>query len=321
MHGTSRLRATYILPLKTSHRDSLAELADYVNAIPAAQVIVVDGSQNDAFQELSRYLHGHVEHLPTDPDIGGKNGKVRNVLTGLRRARYERIVVGDDDVRYDAESLRAVVCALDSADVVRPQNYFDPLPWHALLDTGRTLINRALDGDWPGTLAFRSNALPHGYNADVLFENLELVRTIEAGGGRQLVARNVYVLRLPPSTAHFFSQRVRQAYDEFARPLRLAGALAVLPVLALSFALRLWAVPISLLVLILALASIGLIRDNGARHFPVLGVFAAPVWVLERGICAWLALYRRMRYGGVHYAGGILRDAATPVKKLRRWAV
>lgn len=321
MQPTSCLQATYILPLKSSRTDGLRELAAYVNEIPAAQVIVVDGSGDAAFNELSRYLNLAVEHVRTDADIRGHNGKVRNVLTGLRRAKYERIVIGDDDVRYGAAPLRAVIALLDRADVVRPQNYFDPLPWHALIDTGRTLINRALDGDWPGTLAFRRRALLHGYNADVLFENFELVRTIKARGGRELVARNVYVRRSPPNSAHFFSQRVRQAYDEFARPVRLVAALAILPAVMFSLATRVWAVPLTLLALVFALATFGWLRDNGTRYFPALAVAASPLWVAERAICAWLALYQRLRYGGVRYAGGVLRDAASPAKELQRWAV
>jgi hypothetical protein len=321
MQGTPRLQATYILPLKRSRGEAPAELAAYINTIRAAQVIVADASGDDAFADLHTYLEPHVSHVRTDPDISGRNGKVRNVLTALRRARHDRIVIGDDDVRYDERSLRAVVAALDCADVVRPQNYFDPLPWHALLDTGRTLINRALDGDWPGTLAFRRASLPHGYNADVLFENYELVRTIKTRGGRELVLRTLYVLRRPPSTAHFVSQRVRQAYDEFARPVRLVAALAILPIITLSLATRVWAVPIVVLAFVLALAAFGRLRDNGKRYFPALAVAAAPLWVLERAVCAWLALYQRFRYGGVRYAGGILRDATTPRKDLQRWAV
>lgn len=321
MQRSAQLLATYILPLKTSRISALPELAAYVNRIRAAQVIVADGSDEDAFEELARYLENGVQHVRTDPDIRGANGKVRNVLTGLRRAEHDRIVIGDDDVRYDAASLSAVIAELDRADVVRPQNYFDPLPWHALLDTGRTLINRALDGDWPGTLAFRRSALPRGYNADVLFENFELVRTIKARGGRELVARNLYVRRLPPDTAHFLSQRIRQAYDEFARPLRLTAALAILPLVTLSLATRAWGVPLAAIALVLALAAFGRARDNGKRYFPALAVAASPLWVAERAICAWLALYQRLRYGGVRYAGGVLRDAASPAKELQRWAV
>jgi len=314
-------QATYILPLRAACADGLRELARYLNGLPVDHVVVADGSPRPIFTQLRSLLDPRIEHIAPDPNVLGLNGKVRNVLTALALARHERIVVADDDVRYDDAALTRVLDLLSGADVVRPQNYFDPLPWHALLDTGRTLLNRAFDGDWPGTLAFRRSSLPNGYNADVLFENLELVRTVRARGGREAVARGVFVRRLPPTATHFRSQRVRQAYDEFARPLRLAVALAIVPALAISAATHAWIVPAALAALTIALAAYGWLRDGGTRHFPALAIVAAPLWVLERAACAWLAVYQRARFGGVRYAGGVIRDAASPKEDLRRWAV
>ncbi|MCC3281835.1 glycosyltransferase [Arthrobacter caoxuetaonis] len=74
------------------------------------------------------------------------------VLTGIRHARTETLVIADDDVRYTADSFRRVADLLQSADVVRPQNNFSDLPWHARWDTARSLLNRALGADYPGTL-------------------------------------------------------------------------------------------------------------------------------------------------------------------------
>src|SRR5215217_4010099 len=113
-------------------------------------------------------------------------GKVGGVLTGVRLASHECLVVADDDVRYDADSLARVVEGLRGADVVRPQNYFTPLPWHARWDTARMLLNRMTGGDWPGTLGVRRSVLraTNGYDGRVMFENLELVRTVLAAGGR-----------------------------------------------------------------------------------------------------------------------------------------
>lgn len=314
-------QATYILPLRAGRADDLRELARYVNGLRVDQVVVADGSSASIFEQLHSLLAPHIEHVAPDPHVRGLNGKVRNVLSALALARHERIVVADDDVRYDGAALARVLDLLRDANVVRPQNYFDPLPWHALLDTGRTLLNRALDGDWPGTLAFRRSSLPNGYNPDVLFENLELVRTVRARGGRERVARGIFVRRLPPTAAHFWSQRVRQAYDEFARPVRLGVALAILPSLAISAATHAWIVPILLAAIVLMLAAFGWLRDGGTGYFPAIAILAAPLWVLERAACAWLAVYQRARFGGVRYAGGVVRDAASGQKELRRWAV
>ena len=119
-------------------------------------------------------------------------GKVNGVVTGVRECSHERVVLADDDVRYDCPELRRTVDLLGEADLVRPQNYFDELPWHARWDTARSLLNRVFTGDptfpvgdFPGTLAVRREVfLASGaYDGDALFENLELMRTIRASGG------------------------------------------------------------------------------------------------------------------------------------------
>ncbi len=310
-------QASYLLPIRARDTARAEELASYLHSLHCVDVIVVDSSDQEIFEAHARAFGPSIVHVRPDADITGANGKVRNVLSGLRRCRTEKVVIADDDVRYSPWSLRAVIAALDDADIVRPQNYFDPLPWHALLDTSRTLINRALDGDWPGTLALRRSSAPFGYDPDALFENLELVRTVKARGGYERVRRDIYVRRLPPTARHYFSQRVRQAYDEFARPLRLLAALAIVPLCIVHPS----AIGAFSGVSIVA-ALYGWLRNRGYRYFPPLAVALAPLWLAERAICAWLAVYERVRYGGVRYAGGIVRRAASSPKELRRkWAV
>lgn len=321
MNASLRDSVTYILPIKSATAHCAEELAAYLDRLHVGQVIVVDASEPAVFAAHARAFSPNIEHIGVDSDIAGCNGKVRGVLTALRRARHERIVIGDDDVRYDDRSLDEVVAALADAEIVRPQNYFAPVPWHAHLDGARQLINRAIDGDWPGTLAFRREYLPHGYNADALFENLELVRTVRARGGREAVLYGTYVRRLPPTTEHFFTQRVRQAYDEFARPVRLAAALSILPLIAYGCMTRRPWIPAALSGTALLLAARGYVRAGGYRYFSPLAVLSAPLWMIERGACAWAALYERLRYGGVRYAGSVVRDAVSTQGELRRrWA-
>ncbi len=315
-HDTGK-QATYILPIRCADARKGAEIASYLCGLPIEQIIVVDGSPPSVFAAHARMLPRRVEHVPPSPAIAGLNGKVRGVLTGARLARHDRIVIADDDIRYDERSLRDVLSALDHADVVRPQNYFSPLPWHAALDSSRSLINRALDGDWPGTLGVRASALAGGYDADVLFENLELVRSVRARGGHERVAREIFVRRLPPSAAHFASQRVRQAYDEFARPPRLILALAILPLLGVTSLQARWPIAASILLAPCILAAAGWLRAGGFRRLPAVAVLLAPLWMLERACCSWLALYERVRFGGVRYAGSVIRVAATPSRQLQ----
>jgi hypothetical protein len=246
-------------------------------------------------------------------------GKVGGVLTGVRLASHERLIIADDDVRYDAASLHRVAEALGTSHVVRPQNYFSPLPWHARWDSGRMLLNRMSGGDWPGTLGVRRSVLraTGGYDGRAMFENLELVRTVLAAGGREAVLLDVLVERRPSTTAHFWSQRVRQAYDELARPARLAAQLCVLPLSVLGVATIGWSALAGGALLIAGMAELGRRRAGGTRVFPATGSLWAPAWVAERAVCSWLAVGSRLALGGVPYRGTVLRHAATPSRVLR----
>ncbi|MFP5347420.1 MAG: glycosyltransferase, partial [Actinomycetes bacterium] len=220
-------------------RTYLADLAQF------ADVTVVDGSQAPSFDRHAQAWSAFARHVQPDlavlpPGAEGLNGKVVGAMTGVLRARHEYVALADDDVRYDEHSLREVVRLLDRGDLVRPANVFDSWPWHARWDGSRSLLNRALAADWPGTFGVRRSTLLRtgGWDPDVMFENLELVRTVQAHGGQVVDAPSVVVARRPPTALHFRSQRVRQAYDDLAQPWRLASALATLPATLLGLRRR-----------------------------------------------------------------------------------
>lgn len=324
----SAVAASYVLPLRWAEPGSIEELAGYLRRLHGEieEILVVDGSPPSLFERHAAALDGIARHLPPHPDLDFRMGKVNGVVTGVRECSRERVVLADDDVRYDAAALRRAVALLDEADLVRPQNYFDELPWHARWDTARSLLNRVYTGDpifpvgdFPGTLAVRRETfLASGaYDGDALFENLELMRTIHAAGGAVLTPLDLYVARRPPSTAHFLSQRVRQAYDDFAIPGRLGAFLAIAPAAAelVRRGRARW-------LGVAALASIGAAemgrrRAGGATRLPLSGALLAPAWVGERSLCSWLALGARLR-GGVRYGEGRLHRSATPMRRLRR---
>ncbi len=315
------MRATYLLPLRWTDDRELDELTDYLRRLPRwAEVIVVDGSSPPLFRRHRAAWSGMARHLRPDPALETPMGKVGGVLTGVREASNEAVVIADDDVRYDERSLVRAVQLLSLAECVRPQNYFEPVPWHALWDTARTLINRSFWADFPGTLAVRRSALlaAGGYHGDVIFENLELMRTIRASGGTVLSPLDLYVARRPPSARHFLSQRVRQAYDDLAIPLRMAAWLAVVPGLLLAASRRSWRPAALTAAVLIGLAEVGRRRASGRRVFPARASLFAPLWLLERGVCAWLALRRRVACGGIPYAGGIVPRAASSTRRLRR---
>jgi hypothetical protein len=195
------------------------------------------------------------------------------------------------------------------------------MPWHARWDTGRILLNRVSGGDFPGTLLVRTDVLvaAGGYDGDVLFENLELIRSVARAGGRCSSRPDLYVRRTPPTTSHFLGQRVRQAYDDFALPARMVLWLAILPGLALAATRRRPGPPLAVAATAaVALAERGRRRAGGRAVFPATGSLAAPLWVLERGVSAWLALAARLRHGGVAYAGARIAVAANSRRTLRR---
>jgi hypothetical protein len=306
---------SYVLPIATTRHDP--DLTAYLRALsPSVDLVVVDGSPAPVFARNHAAWAALGRHVrPASPTL---NGKVGGVVTGLALARHDAVVVADDDVRWTPAGIREVELALRDADLVVPQNHYVPCPPHALYDTARSLVHRAAGGDMPGTVALRRSALgPDGYRGDVLFENLELLRTVAAGGGRVRWRPDLFVPRRPPGLRHLAGQRVRQAYDELARPAHLAVELAVLPGTVAAVARGLGGYVVALAVAAVALAEYGRRRRGGGAVFPAAATLLAPLWLAERAVCAWIAVALRLQ-GGVPYRGRRLRCAASSVGSLRR---
>jgi hypothetical protein len=316
----------YVLPLRWREPGPIEELATYLRSLEIGEVLVVDGSPSPLYESHASALEGVARHLRPHADLDFPMGKVNGVISGVRECSCERIVIADDDVRYDRSTLRRTLALLGGADLVRPQNYFAELPWHARWDTARSLLNRVFTGDpafpvgdFPGTLAVRRSAFLRSgaYDGRALFENLELMRTIRAAGGTVASPLDLYVARSAPSASHFLSQRVRQAYDDFAIPVRMAAFLAAGPLAGRLLrtgnrrALLLGAGGV------IGLAELGRRRAGGAERFPRSASLLAPAWVAERSLCAWLALGSKLR-GGVPYGGRRLSHSATSPGRLRR---
>jgi hypothetical protein len=314
------LDVDYLLPLRWSaevSRQSSGPLTDHLRQlVRLADVTVVDGSAAATFAHHHELWSDHVRHIPPDP-WPGRNGKVAGVVTGIRWARHERVVIADDDVRYDESSLRGVVEGLDHGELVRPQNVFTSWPWHARWDTGRALLNRALSHDHPGTFGVRRSCFMGmgGYDGDVLFENLELTRTVGCAGGRVVDLPGVFVGRVPPDVRHFRSQRLRQAYDDLAQPGRLLVEMACLPV-AVGAAVRAPGTLVGGALPVVVLAEAGRRRAGGTAAYPRSAPLWALPWLVERSVCVWLALAQVPR-GGASYGDVPILRAAKPVRGLR----
>lgn len=317
---SARLQCEVVIPVRwhdppteqaEEFRCYLAELVTW------CAVTVVDGSVDARARQRWRSWPSDVRRLRPADRWAGANGKVVGSMTGVEAARHERVVIADDDVRYTQEVLASVVEALEDADLVLPQNYPTRWTWWSWWESGRVLLNRAVSVDWPGTAGIRrSTALRMGgWSPDVLFENLEMARTVTAGGGRVVHRPDLLVARHPPSVRHFVAQRLRQAYEDQAVPSRLAVQLAV----PASVLLLRRSVPglLAAAVAVVGLAELGRRRDGGAQAFHPAASLAAPLWLIERGLLSWGALYQRAR-GGLPYHGRRIAVPAHSVAWLSR---
>ena len=314
-------RLSYLLPLRSPSRDAeTEELTEYLAWLgERVDLVIVDGSEAVGFEANRPRWAAFATVVPPAEDIRCLNGKVRGVLTGLRAAAEDAVVIADDDVRYDDDGLDAMGRLLAEADLVRPQNHFDPLPWHARWDTSRILCNRAFGNDFPGTLGVRRSFLDSigGYDGNVLFENLELIRTVTAAGGRVIDAPDLFIRRRPPTLARFLEQRPRQAYEDWAQPVRFSLFLATGPAVA-TVAVRRPRHVLLIALFTIAAAGFGRVRNGGRVVFDRLSPLLAPLWVAERAVLAWVALWRRLLGRGCPYAGTTIRRAATPPRLLRK---
>ncbi|MGQ0763798.1 MAG: glycosyltransferase [Acidobacteriota bacterium] len=312
------LQCTVIIPIRRARvqPSELHEFTDYLQMLSQAgcEVLVVDGSPPPVFERHEQVWGGACCHVAPDPKYTYLNGKVNGVHTGVDLASCERIIVADDDIRYRAEDLKWMCHLLDGFEMVRPQNYISPLPWWARLETARILINRASlrAGDYPGTCGFRRSTMRRvgPYDGDVLFDNEEIVRHFAVRGANIKYATDFFILKRPPTFKKWIEQRPRQAYEDFVMRAKTVAFLSVLPV---TMAITVWlgrrAGLLFLAVLFLAsvlLSTGGLLRDSAYRVFPVTSPLFAPLWIVERSISVYWALYWKLRHRGYPFGERLL---------------
>ena len=155
----------------------------------------------------------------------------------------------------------------------------------------------------------------------MLFENLELIRTVAAHGGQVRTAPQLFIRRLPPSATGFWSQRVRQAYDSLAQPPRLVAELALLPALSLLARRTRARGPAAAALTAIAIAEAGRRRAGGSAVYPPTTALWAPVWLLERGVCSLAGTVAAGRPGGIRYAGKRITVAAHSTRSLKARAL
>jgi hypothetical protein len=277
-------------------------------------VLVVDGSPPEVFRQHARHFEGRSRHLPVDRHFGYRNDKVNGIHTGVEQASTEKIILTDDDIRYTVAQINALVRLLDEVEVVRPQNYLAPLSFVGKMEAARMLINRATlaTGDYPGTCAFRRESFQAAghYDGDVLFDNEELIRHFAREGAQMCYALDFFVRKRPPAFRKWLEQRPRQAYEDF--PLRAKSALffSLAPTVLIAFLLggrKAGAIVLASLGLAASgLAAAGRARGEASKYFPVSICLFAPLWMIERSLSSWWALFWFLRRGGYPFGETIL---------------
>lgn len=311
-------RCTYLLPIRRSVFSAVEaqELASYFESLGAAdcEVIVVDGSPPDVFEQHRALWAPLVRHEAVDRRFGYMNDKVNGIHTGVERASCEKIVLADDDIRYAPGDVARICTLLDEFEMVRPQNYLKPLPWWARMEAARMLINRAtlLTGDYPGTCAFRRSAMLRvgHYDGDVLFDNEEIIRHFAAAGASIDYAIDFFIRKRPPQHSKWKEQRPRQAYEDFG--LRAKTALFVsLPIVVFLGAICAGMVGLLLCIALItlvasAVAVLGRARGEAVKFFPAYIPLYASLWVFERSASTYWALYWYFRHGGYPFGDKLL---------------
>jgi hypothetical protein len=311
-------RCTYLLPIRRTifSAHEAAELRSYFGALSGAgcNVLVVDGSPGDVFEQHDEAWRELCRHERVDRSFGFMNDKVNGIHTGVNLSTTEKIVLGDDDIRYEPREVARICELLDDFEVVRPQNFLSPLPWWGRMEAARMLINRATlrTADYPGTCAFRRETMLRvgPYDGDVLFDNEEMIRHFAREGATVKYATNLFVRKKPPSFHKWMEQRPRQAYEDFS--LRAKTALFFcIPILgAIAVASAGWkgiAFWLCLIFVVSAgLAVAGRSRGVAREFFPGWICLFAPLWIIERSASTYWALYWHFIYGGYPFGDKIL---------------
>src|ERR1043165_9162766 len=105
-------------------------------------------------------------------------------------------------------------------------------------------------------------------------------------------------------------QRPRQAYEDFGMRMKTTFFISLLPA-AIALGLISGARTALVFFTLVSAGSVlvacgGLSRNKAYRVFPGYVVLYAPLWLLERALSVYWALYWRMAYGGYPFGDRIL---------------
>ncbi len=274
-------RCTYLVVLDGDCGGDLRELAAYLSDLGVAkcEVIILDASSEHTFARHRRVLCWVGRHIAARPRHRNMIGTVDPLRVAVDLASCDKVIVAQPTVRYDGKAIDELCEMLDTHEAVEPQDYLEPLPWWGGIEAGRILVHRAIEPASHGaTFAFRRNAV----------RGLRELERVHA---------DVFVRRLPPTVDGWLQDRARQAGDDFDFPVKTAFFMALIP-LALLLASLGGARMAGGYAGAIAFASVALAirgRLGASTFFPLHACLYAPLWVLERSVSVYWALFRRAR--------------------------
>jgi hypothetical protein len=316
-------RCTYLVVIERDREpaDDLRDLASYLSTISIAdcEVIVVDGSPSPIFERNRAVLRWVSRHVAARPRHRNFTGGIDAVRTAVDVSSCDKIIVADENVRYQTDAIESVCELLDLHEVVEPQDYFEPLPWWSGIEAGRMLVHRGVEPlpDHGATFGIRKSSVRGLRGVDIAWSNGEdAVRRLASQGAEVFSACDVFVRRLPPPLDHWLRDRPRQADGDFSMPVKTAFFFALLPV-AIIFAaiggIRLaggYAGAIALGSMVLALRG----RGGATTFFPFRACLCAPLWVLERSVSVYWALFRKLQGASSDATGPSIADRGAGAK-------
>jgi DNA-binding MarR family transcriptional regulator len=297
-------RCAYLVVIERGREpaEDLRDLAYYLSTLSVAgcEVIVVDGSPSSIFERNRNVLRWVARHVAARPRHRNFTGGIDCVRTAIDVSNCDKIIVADENVRYHADAIESVCDLLDLHEVVEPQDYFEPLPWWSGIEAGRMLVHRGVEPlpDHGATFGIRKSSVRGLRGVDIAWSNGEdAVRRLASQGAEVFFACDVFVRRLPPPLDHWLRDRPRQADGDFALPVKTAFFFALLPVailLATFGGIKLaggYAGAIACASMILAVRG----RGGASSFFPLRACLCAPLWVFERSVSVYWALFRKLQ--------------------------
>ena len=296
-------RCSYVVVVdySTVPADELRDLANYLSTVGVAgcDVVVLDASPRLQFDLNARILRWVGRHVAVRPEHRTPSGSLDLVRSAAALAACEKVIVAEQDVRYTPDAIGQICDLLEMHEVVEPQDYLDPLPWWGGIEAGRMLVHRGIEPqpDHGATLGFRRsavNSLRNLTTGEVLDDQ---GRRLAAAGAEVYAAANVFVRRRPGALNEWLTQRPRYAGDDFGLPFKSAFFFSIAPLLLILGVLGgiqlagAYASVIAFAAVCLALRG----RAGAAPYFPLRACLFAPLWVFERSVSVYWALYRKLR--------------------------